>query len=331
MAFLQHLGRRLRHFYEAPIATLPLGIFRISIAGFTLLQAGLWYPDWVLFFGREGWVQWEISKAFNKAWNIHLADLYPFFESWGLTDTQFIYLFFWVYFISALGLLVGWYTRIWAILTWLCHFVLMSSLPTFVYGVDIFLHISLFYLMCMPTEKVLSLDVHFGRVSASPNWATTLAIRVLQLHLCLVYFSAGYEKMLYPNWWEGDVLWRAVVQPDFNQFNFEWLANYRWIAIGGSVFTMIIETFYFIGMWVPTLRVAWLVSIVALHVGIGLFIGLNLFALIMILLSLSAFGYDAWQDIITKLLPSYAHETKFTKGQPDHFAASQPTCLPERA
>lgn len=298
MTLFQHLGTRFRHFFEAPISPLPLSIFRILIAGFTLLQAGLWYPDWALFFGREGWVQWEISKAFNKAWNIHLADLYPLFESWGMTDIQFIYLFFWVYFISALGLLLGWYTRVWAVLCWLCHYVLMSSLPTFVYGVDIFLHISLFYLLFMPSGKVMSLDVYFGKTSPLPTWGTTLAIRVLQIHLCLVYFSAGYEKMLYHNWWEGDVLWRAVVQPDFNQYNFEWLAQYPWIAVGASVFTMVIETFYFVGMWIAKLRVIWLASIIALHLGIGLFIGLNLFALIMILLSVSAFGYDAWQDIL---------------------------------
>src|SRR5262245_55292706 len=47
----------------------------------------------------------------------------------------------------------------------------------------------------------------------------------------------------------------------------------------------------------PAAAVFWLTGIVSLHIGIRLFLGLRLFGLIMILLSVSAFGYDAWQDV----------------------------------
>ena len=151
--------------------------------------------------------------------------------------------------------------------------------------------------MVMPAAKAFSLDAYWGWVNPAPDWASTLAIRVLQIHMCLAYFSAGYEKMLYANWWEGDVLWRAVIQPDFRQFGVYWLSGVPWLVMLLSWFTMFIETFYFIGMWVPRLRVFWLLAMIGLHVGIGLFLGLYLFGLIMILMSVSAFGYDAWQDV----------------------------------
>lgn len=298
MKSLHWFTTRFEAFFTAPISVAPLGIFRILIAGFLLLQAALWYPDWAAFVGSEGWVQWEISKAFNHSWHLHLQDVYLLIRPWGVDDQQFIYLFYGVYVLSGLGLLIGLATRFWAILSWLCHYILMSSLPTFVYGVDIFLHISLFYLMLMPAAKAFSLDLRLGWASPEPTWASTLAIRVLQIHLCLAYFSAGYEKMLYTNWWEGDVLWRAVIQPDFRQFDLYWLAEVPWLVMALSWFTMFIETFYFIGMWVPRLRVFWLLAMVGLHVGIGLFLGLYLFGLIMIVLSVSAFGYDAWQDVV---------------------------------
>jgi hypothetical protein len=286
-----------QQFFTFPIPAIPLGIFRILIGSFTLLQASLWYPDWEAFFGPEGWVQWEISKAFNQAWHVHLQDVYGWVQDWGLTELQFIHTFFWFYLLCALGLLLGIATRVWAIGTWACHYVLMSSLPTFVYGVDIFLHISLFYLMWMPAAKAFSLDLYWGWAKADPTWASTLAIRVLQIHLCLAYFSAGYEKMLYTNWWEGDVIWRAVVQPDFRQFSLHWLAEVPWLAMLLSWFTMFIETFYCIGMWIPRLRVFWLLAMIGLHLGIGLFLGLYFFGLIMVLLSISAFGYDVWRDV----------------------------------
>ncbi len=298
MKYLQSFTQRFNQFFTAPISPKPLGIFRILIAAFTILQAAMWYPDWAAFFGQDAWIQWEISSAFNQSWHIHIQDAYQLFRPLGLSSAAFVELFFWVYVLSALGLLVGFFTRVAAILAWLCHYIMMSTLPTFVYGVDIFLQISLFYMMVMPVAKAFSLDLRLGRVSGEANWASTLAIRVLQIHMCLIYFSAGYEKMLYAAWWEGNVLWRSMVQPDFRQFDMTWLAHYPWIPALLSWFTMFIETFYFVGVWIPRIRVFWLLGMIALHVGIGLFLGLYLFGLIMILLSVSAFGYDAYHDIL---------------------------------
>lgn len=283
-------------FFTTPHSPAPLGIFRILIAGFALLQAFIWYPDWPAFFGRDAWIQWEISQALSQPWNPHLGKIYHLLEPAGVSEPALVQFFFWFYVLCITGLLVGWFTRIWAILTWICHYVIMSTIPTFVYGVDIFLQIALFYLMVMPVAKAFSLDVRQGRASPEPTWGVTMSLRVLQIHMCLAYFSAGYEKMLAIEWWDGNVLWRSLVQPDFRQFDFTWLAWHPWVAMVLSWFTMIIETGYCMAMWIPRLRVFWLAGIISLHVGIGLFLGLYLFGLIMILLSISAFGYPAYQD-----------------------------------
>jgi hypothetical protein len=173
----------------------------------------------------------------------------------------------------------------------------MGTLRTFTYGVDIFLHIALFYMMFMPVARAYSLDVRQGRVSPLPSWGVTLSLRVLQIHLCFVYLSAGFEKAMSPDWWAGNVIWRSLAQPEFRQFDFTWLAHYPWIAVALGCSTIIIEMGYCLAMWIPRLRVFWLAGIVSLHLGIGLFLGLRLFGLIMILLSVSAFGYEAWQDV----------------------------------
>ncbi len=284
-------------FFNAPLSPIPLGIFRILIAAFMLLQAGLWYPDWIDFFAQEGWIQWEISKADNMPWELHLQDLYHWLSPLGVTADQMPMLFFGAYVVCAFGLLLGWYTRIWAILCYLLHYVIMGTIPMFTYGVDIFLHISLFYIMLMPVGKAFSLDTFLGRLTTDPHWSVTLSIRVLQLHLCLVYFSAGYEKMLAPEWWDGNVIWRALVQPSFNQFELTWLAWTPVIPMVLGWFTMIVEVGYVVGMWIRKVRVFWLAGIVSLHLGIMLFLGLYCFGLIMIILSVSAFGYPAWLDI----------------------------------
>ena len=284
-------------FFHDPQPPGPLGFFRIAAAGFLLLQAIIWYPDWLSFLGPDAWLQWEISQALTEEWSLHIGYIHEALKHLGFSEVQTVMALYWLYVICGLGLLVGWHTRTWAVLAWLCHYVIMGSIRTFTYGVDIFLHIALFYLMVMPVSKAYSIDALQGRVSTLPTWGVTLSMRVLQLHLCLVYLSAGFEKTRSIDWWSGNVIWRSFVQPDFRQFEFTWLAHYPWLAASFGWFTMILETGYSIGMWIPRVRVFWLAGIVALHVGIGLFLGLWLFGLIMIVLSVSAFGHAAYDDV----------------------------------
>jgi hypothetical protein len=284
-------------FFCEPQSPAPLGIFRLLLAGFALFQAILWHSDWAAFFGPDAWVQWEISRALGLEWQLHMMHVAEFLRYFGVAPDQSVTIFYWAYLMFLVALLVGWHTRIAAFLVCLSHYVMMNTVSIFVYGVDIFLQISLFYLLVMPVAKAYSLDVWQGRVSSAPSWGVTLSRRVLQIHLCLAYVSSGFEKVHSPAWWSGNVIWRSLVQPDFRQYDFIWLARFPWLAMLSSWFTMLIESGYCFAMWVPRLRVVWMAGIIVLHLGIALFMGLGLFGLIMILLTISAFGYEAWTDI----------------------------------
>lgn len=300
-AALSRFKARVASFLEDPISPTPLGIFRLTTASFLLLQAIIWYPDWLAFMGPEGWLQWDISQALTEKWTPHIERIYHLISPLGLSAERFVMLFFWCYVIAGVGLLVGWRTRVWAVIAWFLHYAIMGTLRTFTYGVDIFLQIALFYMMFMPVAKAYSFDVWRGRVSPLPSWGVTLSLRVLQIHMCFVYLSAGFEKAIAPDWWDGNVIWRSLVQPDFRQFDLEWLAHSPWIAIALGCSTIILETGYCVAMWIPRVRVLWLAGIVSFHLGIGLFLGLWLFGLVMILLSVSAFGYDAWRDVRSRV------------------------------
>lgn len=284
-------------FFCAPQSPAPLGVFRLLIAGFALFQAILWYRDWPAFFGPDGWVQWEISRALGLEWQLHMLHIAGLLKHFGFSPDQSVTIFYWAYVTFLVALLVGWHTRVAAFLVCLSHYVIMNTVSIFVYGLDIFLQIALFYLVVMPVAKAYSLDVWQGRVSSSPSWGVTLSRRVLQIHLCLAYISSGFEKVQSPAWWSGNVLWRSLVQPDFRQYDFTWLARFPWLAMLSSWFVMLIEAGYCVAMWVPRLRVCWMAGVIVLHLGIALFMGLGLFGLIMILLTISAFGYEAWIDV----------------------------------
>jgi hypothetical protein len=295
------LSARIRaaaiRFFCEPQSPAPLGVFRLLMAGFALFQAILWHSDWSAFFGPDAWVQWEISRALGLEWQLHMMHVAALLRHLGFSPDQSVTIFYWAYMTFLVALLMGWHTRIAAFLVCLSHYVMMNTISIFVYGLDIFLQIALFYLLVMPVAKAYSLDVWQGRVSSAPSWGVTLSRRVLQIHLCLAYISSGFEKVQSPAWWSGNVIWRSLVQPDFRQYEFIWLARFPWLVMLSSWFTMLIESGYCFAMWVPRLRVVWMAGIIVLHVGIALFMGLRLFGLIMILLTISAFGYEVWTDI----------------------------------
>lgn len=292
-----NLYQKAYNFFNGPVSPAPLAIFRILIAAFTLLQAILWYNDWLAFVGSDGWIQWEVSQALISDLTLHLAKVYKCFSFLQLSENEFAIAFFWMYVTSALFLLAGLCTKIASFLTFLCHYILMCTIEVYVYGVDIFLQIALFYIVLMPVARMYSLDARWKRAPATSTWEVTLSLRVLQIHMGLIYLSAGFEKLIASEWWGGNVVWRSVVQPDFRQYDLTWLADQPWLFITLSWFTIIIETFYCIFMWVPKVRVFWLAAIIALHLGIIIFLGLWLFGLIMILFSVSAFGMDVLKDI----------------------------------
>jgi hypothetical protein len=78
-------------------------------------------------------------------------------------------------------------------------------------------------------------------------------------------------------------------EEQFKQFDFSWLAQVPIVAQLISWWTLFIETFYIIGIWMPLSRRFWLFNVVFLHLGIGLFMGLHTFATIMILFNFFAF------------------------------------------
>src|SRR5262249_39233752 len=143
----------------------------------------------------------------------------------------------------------GWRTRAAAALAWLTHTMLKTSGNANIYGVDEFAHIALFYCIWMPVGHALSLDLLAGRVSGAPTPGARLGVRVLQLHLCVVYVSSGIHKALGEQWWDGEAFWRSVMRPDFAQFEMGWLADVPGLAMAVCWGTLLLEVGYPLLVW----------------------------------------------------------------------------------
>jgi hypothetical protein len=269
----------------------PLAWFRIGLAGVLLVQAFGLLGHLDDLYGRHGVVDWSVNSNAQSAWIPSVAWLDRLLTLLGAPPTFCVPLAFAAYVGGLLCLLTGYRSRPAAMLVWLTHTALMSTSAMASYGVDQFAHIGLFYCVWFPVGHALSWDQAAGRVTAAPTFAAWLALRVLQVHVCIIYTAAGVEKALGEQWWNGEAIWRAVMGAPFDSpLDCTFLATVPWLARVACWMTLLLEASVLAFVWHPKLRRLWLVGIVGMHLGIGVMLGLWTFSATMIVFDIAAFG-----------------------------------------
>ena len=188
------------------------------------------------------------------------------------------------------GLLLGLACRFSAITAWFLHLCAAKSGGFVSYGVDNFMTIGLFYLMLSPLPNRYSLDLRLRKSRSKDPQLFGFWRRVLQFHLCLIYFFSGLTKCLGSGWWDGSNIWRALIRPPFNIIDPEILVRWKYLFPVAGIFICLLEIGYPFFIWNGKTRKIWLICICAMHAGIGLTMGMYLFGLIMIVLNVAAFG-----------------------------------------
>lgn len=287
-----------------PTSAAPLAFFRIAIATLGLIQ-GLWLVgDINLLYGADGLVPWSLSKEIVSPYMPQLSWLQPLAVATGTGPDIWVYILMGLYMLSLLGLLLGNYTRVSAITAWALQFMFINTGFMAAYGVETFMHIALFYCILMPVGSMFSIDTLVKPAVKYSEW-NTLSIRVLQVHLCLVYIASGAEKAMGAQWWNGEAIWQTLMQGQFARFDMHWMAQYPWLAkcIGWS--TLIIEMGYPLYIFWSRSRLYGYLAVVLLHISIAVFMGLQLFSTIMIIFNTAAFGWpyirQAYSYLITPL------------------------------
>jgi hypothetical protein len=264
----------------------PLAALRIGVAAVLLAQAFAFAPSLFLFFGEHGIVQAPIASVLvpsalpRVTWFLKL--LGPYF------DERTVLLGCFCLYVGALHLLLaGCQSRAAAIIAWLMHLSLKTTGTASAYGVFEFATIALFYCSVFPVGAALSIDASSSK--RDDSFAAKLGLRVIQLHLCIVYLSSGIEKIRGEQWRNGEAMWRAVMRPRFAAFDLSWLAAHPTIPLLACWSTLVVELGYAVFIWPQRTRRAWALATIGLHLGIGIFLGLWSFAALMIVLNASAF------------------------------------------
>jgi hypothetical protein len=280
LSWLTHGPRRAE-----PFAALRIGTAAVLLAKFLAEAVSL-----QALYGDRGLMPWAIS-------DLRYGDLVPRLSLITplLADRIAPPVILWgaaaLYTTALLLLLAGWRARPAAFVALVLHLIFSASGALSGYGVDLFAQAALFYVALGPRITLWSVDARGAAVTVSA--ADRVLLRLLQAHLAIVYLSAGLAKAAGAQWWNGEAIWRSVMQPQFRQFDFSWLAAVPWIPVLVGWSTMAIEVGYCVLIWPRRSRVGWLALTVSLHLAIAVMLGLWFFAAIMIVANVAAFGWSA--------------------------------------
>jgi len=192
--------------------------------------------------------------------------------------------------VAGCGLFLGFFCRFSAILAWFFHLCAAESGGFVSYGVDNFMTIGLFYLVLSPLPDRYSLDWWLRKARPKDPQLLGFWRRVVQLHLCFIYFFSGLTKCLGSGWWDGSNIWRSLIRPPFNVIDPEILVRWNYLFPVAGIFICLLEIGYPFFIWNEKTRKVWLICICGMHFAIGVTMGMYLFALIMIILNIAAFG-----------------------------------------
>ena len=168
--------------------------------------------------------------------------------------------------------------------------------------------------------------------------SANLALRLIQLHLVVIYAMAGLAKVQGPSWWNGTAIWKTMATGEFVVLDFTALAAWPLLINLVTHASLALELLYPVLIWVKIVRPLLLAGVMALHLGIAVMSpGLTEFALVMIAANL-AFVSGPWlrrlvtgstQPNVARALRRCLSEMPGVDG-PDHGGRPRPCRRPGR-
>ncbi|MBQ80822.1 MAG: hypothetical protein CMJ66_12430 [Planctomycetaceae bacterium] len=267
-------------FWFTPSDPALLGILRILTGALLAWSSAIWLYDQDGFFGQTAW---------QSAGNVWRLNDQPWHWSWYfVAETPATsWLLAAVSLLAALSLSVGCFTRAAACIAFAGYVSAVNRAPLNTFGFDDVLGIMLVPMIIGRAGARFSVDSMFRKGHSVPNIETTIAIRLIQVHLCILYFFSGCGKLLGASWWEGTALWGAVANIQYRTIDLTFLAWHPLIVNALTLGALFWEISYAALIWPRLTRPLYLVMAMFVHLGIGLTMGMMEFGIAMLIANMA--------------------------------------------
>ncbi len=273
-------------FWFTPDDPALLGVLRLLVGSMVFYTHAVWTLDLSKFFGSNAILPRNYRNLLGDGdsfWGMP-SMLWSHFD-WLPSDA-------WLLPVHLLGLVVvalftiGLWTRVTSVLTALLVISYVNRTTGAQYGLDQINSFLTLYLAIGPSGDFLSVDAwrarRQGRGVSRESVPANLTLRLIQVHMCIVYLFAGLGQLQGDTWWNGQAIWGAVGNYEYQTIDLTWLAAHMgWVNLL-TYGTLFWEVSYPFLIWPRLTRPLWLLMAIAVHAGIGLAMGMITFGLIMI-------------------------------------------------
>lgn len=260
-AFVSRFGEGWNRFWYSPSDPYPLGLMRIGLGLLLLYLHATYTADLVTFFGPNGMISQELvetlasGRGFNPTYFSHL---------YGIQSAQGLYIAHVIGAVILLLFTVGFKSRVMCVLTLLLTLAYYHRAPFVTSAVEPITCMLLFYMCFGPCGASLSVDRWLANRRAqndpifakelaarSRSFAATISLRLMQVHVTVIYLAMGLAKLSGPPQIDAGAAWTNP----WHTGNAVWLLAARaespWIDLTG----LLAANSYLFNMWTLAIMV----------------------------------------------------------------------------
>lgn len=295
-SYLAEVWEAWNEFWFTPTSPSTLSAIRV-LAGAMLLYTHLvWSLGLTDFFGEKtSWLPQQLMH------DVHAVGNDPDGPGPVVGPTRFIWSHFdyvhspklmWTIHICVLLvyflLMIGFFSRTMAMLGFLIAVSYANRVtPGAYFGLDKINCMLALYLIVGPCGARYSIDrlwrLRGGTTDVPPSSTANLAIRLIQVHMCIIYLFSGIGKMQGEPWVTGDASWLSFGMLEYQSLDMTWLAKFPLLLNFMTHATVFWEISYCALVW-PALTRPWvLLMAILVHAGIIVALGMPTFGLVMLI------------------------------------------------
>jgi uncharacterized membrane protein YphA (DoxX/SURF4 family) len=302
--YFRTVARGWNAFWYTPADPTLLGLLRILVGSMLLYTHGIWGLALEDFFGPDGWISRELVDLVEKD---QLA-----YSFWWFVTPGWLWPAYLLAMAALLCFTIGLFTRIASVLALAVVISFAHRVPEALFGLDKISGVLMFYMAVGPSGAALSVDRWFARRkqqagNAAPHGsvAANFTLRLIQIHMCIIYLFAGLSKLQGNAWWTGQAMWLAFGNLEYQSLDMTWMAWHPWMVELLTHFTALWELSFCVLIWIPILRPLVLAASLVMHLGIGLCLGLWTFSLMMLFGCAAFLPPEKVGRLVTAILPAW--------------------------
>jgi hypothetical protein len=274
---LSAAGRRWQSFWFQPQELYTLGLVRIGFGALVIVWTLWLIPVRTELLGPNGVEPRQPS----------IPDTWGLFAVWN--SDRAIVIGIVALLAAAVALLIGWHSRIAALIVFVLILSFERRSPWIFNSGDVLVRIEAFLLAIAPCGAALSLDQRrragtFWSAQTRPNWP----IRLFQVQLSIAYLAAAQAKLAGQPWLHGTAVSYVLRVEDMKRIPVpQWLTTNAILMNATTWSVLAVELSLAILVWIPRFRPWVLAAGVLMHLSIDLTIQIGIFSYAMFVLYLA--------------------------------------------